>query len=231
MGIRLAFSSTAYGPLWRPAMDSWLRVIAQTQKQLIATGRGEVAAVGITDRQYTHTADNQLVKDFLLAEPPLTHLFHTEMDMILPDDCLLRLLELDKPIASGVYFLRNGNGQPCLYVRGITMGNSCAMSPVSLYPQDQPFRLKGCPGLGCVLFKREVFETLPWPWFDLKEGHYGSDLYFFTQAAKADIETWVDPRVQCGQVEYKVWTHDDYVQRVEGDPTFAGSGWIIGSTV
>ena len=228
--VRIAFASTAYGPLWRPVVDSWLRVIAWTQRELHRTGTGEIAATGLTDRMYTQTADNRLINDMLKADPPLTHIFHTEMDMILPDDCVTRLLALDKPVAAGVYFLRNGNGQPCLYRRAVSMpGGSFGMTPVSIYPQTRPFRLKGCAGLGCMLVKREVFETLKPPWFECKEGEYGSDMYFYTNLLKADLEIWIDPLVRPGQIEYKVWGHDDYVNRLQQDPEFAGNGYMIGS--
>lgn len=226
--VSIAFSSTAYGPLWRPAMDSWLRVVAYTQRALMENATGYLRAVGITDRMYTHSAQNRLVQDFLEAQPAMTHLFHTECDMILPDDCIVKLLALQKPIASGVYFLRNGNGQPCLYRRIVSMSkDSYGMTPVNLYPQDVPFMLHGCPGLGCVLFERAVFEKLPFPWFDLKESHYGSDLYFFTNAIKHKIETWVDPTVKCGQIEYKVWDHNDYLDRLRDDPTFGKEGFVM----
>jgi hypothetical protein len=227
--VKIAFASTNYGPMWRPVVETWLRCLAYTQRHLVREGLGEIAGVGITDRMYIHSADNTLVQDFL-ADESFTHLMHVESDMLLPDACIVDLLALDKPMASGIYFLRNGNGQPCLYRRTVSMpGNSYGMTPVSIYPQDRPFLLKGCPGLGCILFKREVFAQLDFPWFDLKENHYGSDLYFFTNALNKGIELWVDPRVQCGQIEYKVWTHDDYRQRILADPTFGAQGFIEGT--
>ena len=226
--VRMAFASTAYGPLWPPVVNSWFRAMLYAQRQLVRAEIGELAGIGLTDRMYVHSADNQLVRDFLQADPPLTHLFHTESDMLLPDDCLVQLLALKKPIVSGVYFLRNGNGQPCLYRRCSSMpGDSYAMTPVTVFPQDQPFLLKGCPGLGCVLFERQVFETLQFPWFDLKESGYGSDLFFFTNAMKHKVETWIDPRVRCGQIEYKIWTHDDYAQRLREDPAFGRTGYVL----
>jgi len=228
---RIAFASTNYGPLWRPAVESWLRVLAYSQRHLVREGLGEIAAAGITDRMYTHSAGNTLIKD-MLADETLTHLFLTECDMLLPDETILRLLALDKPIASGVYFLRGGGGQPCLYQRLVSMpDDSCGMTPVTLYPQDQPFRLRGCPGLGCLLIQRAVFAHIPFPWFDLKESHYGSDLYFFTKALKAGVETWVDPQVRCGQIEYTTWSHDDYVERLRTDPAFGANGYLLGSVI
>jgi hypothetical protein len=189
---------------------------------------GEIAAVGITDRTYTHSAGNRLIQDFL-ADETLTHLALTESDMLLPDAAFVKLLALRKPIASGVYFLRGGNGQPCLYVRALSMAGDCyGMTPVSVFPSETPFLLRGCPGLGCLLMEREVFAKIAYPWFDLAEGKFGSDLYFFTNALKAGVETWVDPRVRCAQIEYTVWTYDDYKKRIETDPSYPSSGYVLG---
>lgn len=227
--VKIAFGATNYGPMWRPAVETWLRVMAYTQRELIRSGRGEIAAIGVTDRTYTHSANNTLARDFL-ADESLTHLALTECDMLLPDAYIMKLLALDKPIASGVYFLRGGNGQPCLYVRALSMANdNYGMSPVSVYPTATPFRLRGCPGLGCLLIQRAVFETLiDYPWFDLAEGKFGSDLYFFTNALKKGVETWIDPRVRCGQIEYKVWGYEDYEERLKTDPTYAQHGYVLG---
>ena len=225
--VRIAFASTNYGPLWMPAVTSWLRVVAHTQRALLESGQGQLGAVGITDRMYTHSAGNKLVEE-LLADASLSHLFLTESDMILPDEAITRLLALDQPIASGVYFLRGGAGQPCLYTRMIAMPQETyGMTPVTVFPQDRPFRLRGCPGLGCLLIRREVFEQVPYPWFDLAEGKYGSDLYFFTNVAKQGIPVWVDPAVRCGQIEYRMWTYADYEQRLKEDPGFAGQGFLL----
>lgn len=231
--IKIAFVSTNYGPLWRPPAESWLRAITYAQRELIRSGRGEICGVGITDRSYTHTADNTLVKD-MLADPQFTHLMHVENDMIIPDETILRLLEVNKPIVSGLYFLRRGNGQPCLYkklvrVAGRDPEQDYTMSPITLFPTEQPFKLNGCPGLGCVLIARSVFEQVPFPWFDLKENGYGSDMYFYTKVRRAGIDVWVHPLVRCGQIEYQEWTFDDYAQRLQDDPGFAAQGGLIGA--
>lgn len=232
--VKIVFASSNYGPLWRAPADSWLRVIAKTQKHLVQNGLGEIAATGITDRQYTHSADNILTKEFL-SDPSWTHLFHTESDMVLPDDTIIKLLEVDQPIVSGVYFLRNGNGQPCLYVKTYcTKDNPYVHSPVSIFPTDRPFALDpkghgGCPGLGCVLIRREVFEAIPFPWFDLKESFYGSDMYFFTKVRDAGFDVWIQPSVHPDQIDYTVVGLADYHHRVNHDKDFAASGYIVGT--
>jgi hypothetical protein len=102
------------------------------------------------------------------------------------------------------------------------------MSPVSLFPTERPFQLNGCPGLGCVLFRRDVWARVPEPWFDLKAQEYGSDLYFYTKCQQAGVEVWVQPKVMCEQIDYYVVGVQDYHQRLQEDPDFASNGYIIG---
>lgn len=229
--VNVAFTSTGYGPLWAPAVASWLRAVAVGSREFTVTQIGKIGAAGITDRAYTHQAENGLVEDFL-DDPTLTHLFMTEMDMILPPDILPKLLALDKPIASGIYFLRNGRGQPCLFQKVLTSReNPYVFSPVSAFPLSEPFRVDH-PGLGCVLFKREVFThpKMTTPWFDLAAKKFGSDMYFFTKVKDAEIEVWAHPGVMCDQIDYKVETFEDYKKRLVEDPEYVKSGVVIGTT-
>ena len=241
--VNVAFTSTGYGPLWAPCVASWLRTVAYTARHFRIEQIGKIGGAGVTDRTYTMTAQNCLVKE-TLVDPTFTHLFMTEMDMVLPHDCIVKLLALDKDMVSGVYFLRSnvqiGRGQPCLYKKAsmteakrVQEKSAAYMhTPLTLFPMQTPFRVD-CAGLGCVLFKREVFEKLPYPWFDLKAGTeekigYGSDMYFYTHARKHGLELWVDPTVQCGQIDYYETDISDYHWQLENNPGFAGRGFIIG---
>lgn len=229
--VNIAFASTAYGPLWAPAVASWLRAVAVGSRHFTVNNIGKVGGAGITDRSYTHQAENGLVKDFL-DNPDMTHLFFTEMDMILPPDILPKLVALQKPIASGIYFLRNGGGQPCLFQKVLTSReNPWVFSPVTAFPLLEPFRVDHT-GLGCVLFERSVFEhpKMTFPWFDLAAEKYGSDMYFFTKVKDAGIEVWADPSVMCDQIDYKVESFNDYKKRLMDDPKYAQSGVILGTS-
>ncbi len=229
--VNVCFASTAYGPLWAPAVASWLRAVGYAARHFEVTQLGKVGGIGITDRAYTHQSQNGLVQDFL-ADPSFTHLMFTEMDMLLPPDTMVKLVALDKPIASGIYFLRNGRGQPCLFQKVLTSReNPYVFSPVSAFPLLEPFRVDH-PGLGCVLFKREVFEhpKMVFPWFDLSAQKFGSDMYFFTNVKDAGIEVWADPSVMCGQIDYKEETFDDYKKRLVEDPAYVKGGVIIGTS-
>lgn len=238
MATKVSWGMIAYGPFpFAPVYVSHLSAIAHAAEKLALRGDGSrIHFVGSSDRTYTHSSENQAVQEFLATDS--THLFLTEMDMVLPTDTIVRLLDLDKPVASGLYFLRNGRGQPCLYAKGVTpVGNPYPHAPVTMFPTERPFKLGatgGCPGLGCVLIRREVFETIGLlPWFDLKAadgrgaGH-GSDMYFYTLVRDHGFEVWVDPHVRCGHMDYTEVTFDDYARRLKEDPAFAASGYIIG---
>lgn len=235
--VNVAFASTAYGPMWAPAVSSWLRCVGYTARHFAIDHIGKIGGAGVTDRQYTHMAENQLVKDFL-DDKSFTHLFMTEMDMVLPYYTIVKLMELDKDMASGVYFLRASRpeflGKPCLYkrpamlhVNKVEEGNPYAQSQVGLFPTTEPFRVD-CSGVGCVLIKRNVLETLQYPWFDLSATKYGSDMYFYKHAADAGFELWAHPGVLCGQVDYYETTIDDWKWQMDNNPDFFKQGFIIG---
>ena len=228
---KIGWGLVNYGPIWAEVYTSHLRAAAYASRTLTVEKLGGLRAIAATARGYIHSNENLFAQE-CLNDPEMTHLFLTESDMILPDDTLPKLLAVGQPIVSGVYFLRNGWGQPCLYKKTLKQARQelWGVSPVSIFPEHQPFRLQGCPGVGCVLIAREVFETMAWPWFDLKEGAYGSDIYFYTQALKAGFEVWCEPAVLCGQIDYHVWDVRDYHQRLQEDPEFAQHGFIIGTS-
>ncbi len=239
----VAFVCANYGPLWAPVVASWLRVVGYTSRSYSVEQVGKLGGVGITDRMYTHVAENTLVSE-VLTNPDFTHIFMTETDMILPHDAIVKLLAMDKDMATGLYFLRadiqEKRGHPCLYKKapllpvGATQqkGAEYGHCNVSLFPLMEPFQVD-CAGLGCILFKRKVFDIVPKPWFDLKAGTeqvmgYGSDIYFSKHAKDAGLELWCDPTIQCGQIDYYETNIEDYKWQLDNNPGFAAKGYIIG---
>src|SRR5262245_55237982 len=119
MSARIVWGLTGYGPLPYPSvytshMCAAVYAANRFRTEFLDGQSGRLSAYA-TDRMYTHSAENFLVQRFL-KETDGTHLFMTELDMVLPIDTLPKLLALEKPVASGLYFLRGGTGQPCLYV-------------------------------------------------------------------------------------------------------------------
>jgi hypothetical protein len=224
--VNIAFALVTYGPVWAPAYTSHLRVVAKAARHFAVESLGQFGAVGCSDRLPIDVAENTAAQTML--DTDCTHLFLTENDMILPDDTLLQLLAVDQPVVSGLYFLRNGDGVPCLYRRVQPGSSPWSQSPVTAFPTERPFRIDGCVGVGCLLVQRQVFETLAKPWFRLVAGEHGSDIYFSGRCREAGIPIWVEPRVRCGQIEYKVHEFADYEARVAREPGYLASGVVLG---
>jgi hypothetical protein len=233
--VKVAWAMPTYGPIYPEVYENHLAVSSFASRYLTMHNFGKVPIIGSTNRMYLHTACNRFVRNFL--ESDCTHLFWTESDMLMPFWTIPALLQHDKDIASGVYFLRNGGGQPCLYQKGDAIVHTGIHSaiPVSMFPEDSTFKVH-CPGMGCVLMKREVLENIEAPWFDLKEGWdkqtdktygYGQDIYFYSKVADAGHEVWVDSSIHCGQVyEGNISIHE-YRKKI-ADPDFKPAGAIIG---
>ena len=203
---RIAWSTTNYGPIESSIYQNHLAAIAN------AARRFDLAYVGVTDKMYTHTASNTLAKNAL--EHCIDYVFFTENDMLLPYDIISKLYDniqkakLDA--CSGLYFLRGDGRQPCLYNRDDNNENKFAFIPVLLVPENQLFRIDCC-GMGCVLINTDVFRKMPYPWFDLKEDHYGQDIYFYSKAKDNGIKVGTDSSITCGHLcERKVVTIKDY---------------------
>jgi len=227
MSAHVVWAIPNYGAIWAPAYQTHMAAIAKASRLMTVTHMGSVAGVGATDRMALDVAENVLCEQFLTIEKA-THIFMTELDMLLPEDTIERLLAVDKDIVSGIYFLREGHGQPCLYKKMLgAPENPYAKTPLTIFPLTEPWQLNGCPGVGCVLIKREVFAKMEKPWWHIDPGHHGSDMYFYTRAVDAGCEVWVEPRVRCGQIEYVNWSFDHYWARLQHDPEFPKHGGII----
>jgi len=202
---RVAWGIPQYGPIFAQVYASHLAAAVYASRYMTVERIGDIPMVGATDRMYLHSAANEIVRQ-ALAEPAITHIFWTEADMILPTDTIPKLLKVGKPIVSGIYFLRGGTGQPCLYAPTPVevKENPYLHTPITIYDERGPFPLHkkagGCPGMGCVLIERKVFEKIAEPWFDLKandvgkKNGYGQDLYFYTKVRWAGFQVWLSVR-------------------------------------
>lgn len=162
----------------------------------LAAGRNAAVIFGC-DRPHDY-ARNRLVRLFL-KHPTLTHLFFLDSDVEPPLDVLDRLLALDAPVASGCVRIAQPDG---LFW---TIARKNAECKYVLIPDADlpaaPFFADGC-GAGCLLIRRDVLETMPWPWFKWiqnKDGsQMGEDIYFCKQLnAMNRLQVQVDPTVIC----------------------------------
>lgn len=232
--VKVAWAMPTYGPIYPQVYSNHLAVVAYASRYLTMERIGEVPIIGTTDRMYLHTACNKTVKAFL--ESDCTHIFWTESDMIMPFYTIPKLLSHGVQFTTGVYFLRNGGGQPCLYMRGemsVHTGVYGAV-PVSVFPEDSLFKVHAS-GMGVALIHRSVFEAIDPPWFDLKEGWhkvdgkilgYGQDIYFASKVSTAGVDVWVDSSIHCSQVTDGIINILDYRESI-ANKDFKADGAVI----
>ncbi len=165
------------------------------------------------------TARNLIVKTFM-ESTEFTHLFFMDSDMRFHPHTVARLAALDLPIVSGLYLARTDTPLPHIYdyshisPEGWAMYNSrCAdygewlkanpeqaQRPNAWCFDPDPTAVLTCDavGFGCVLIKREVFESISYPWFEADPETGGAEDFDFCEKARAaGYEIHADMTVQC----------------------------------
>ena len=134
---------------------------------------------------------NEIVEAFL--ETSCTHLFFIDNDTIPPPDAVDKLLECDWPMAAGIYLiLKEKAVVPAIMTEfGDPQG---WLKEWSHY--TEPFEA-AFAATGCVMYRREVFEKIPFPWFDYDEGCYGvtEDFWFARKASEYGYTYKVHPKL------------------------------------
>lgn len=207
----LAWVMPMYGSIHRLVYESHMSAMGSLAKEgVIVTPKFVV----VSNKMGLAGASNHITQAVIDLKPD--YVFWTEMDMVLPSHTVTTLLkhamEHNLDVLSGIYFLR-GNGQPCLFKKVVEGSNfRYAHTPMITFPENALFEV-GCPGVGCVLFKTNIFNKLKAPYWDDKEGECGQDMYFYTKLREAGIKVHADSTVICDQIDEDVprlWTKLDY---------------------
>lgn len=148
------------------------------------------------------------------GEVKYDYLMWIDSDIVFNETQFLRLLEMNKDIASGWY------AQPGPFPDG------SLPTPVVEHMDDEFFKANGAYefltsldmeqktkpfkadyiGFGWALIKRGVFEKLEYPWFAPRmlfmdgniQEYCSEDVAFCTDAKNAGFEIWVDPKCRVG---------------------------------
>jgi hypothetical protein len=143
-----------------------------------------------------------------------------DSDIIFNLDSFTKLLDMDKDIATGWYFQKDG--QPAAGFFDKTKMRFTDKNPpfVDIWDRDyvysykndnlintktEPYVIDWC-GMGWMLIKRGVMEKLKYPWFMPKITRTGKntyeatseDLAFAMNLREAGIEIWMNPLVRVG---------------------------------
>jgi len=159
------------------------------------------------------THRNELVKS-ALSDKAVTHILFLDSDVIAesPSDineAVRMLLSCNAPIASGLYRAKKQKGQ---YPYAMWMKNPGGVGYLSIESWSGNWLKVAVIGFGFVLIKREVFETVPPPWFTWKEVAPSEDFYACELFARYGFETRVLTVVQLSHLGgFKVLCKDGKV--------------------
>lgn len=124
------------------------------------------------------------------------YLLFIDDDMLVPPFILAKLLSLDKPIATPIFFRSGPPYDPLVFdlVDEIP-------TPMMKYPVDQVFLAPGGIGTGVMLIKTEVLRAVGAPYFYYPEDpSKGMDLEFCRRAREAGYDAWCDSRLLVKQM-------------------------------
>jgi GT2 family glycosyltransferase len=142
-------------------------------------------------------ARNTTVK--LLLETKATHLFFWDADTLLLPDAILKLLQRNLPVVSGLYMQRGMSHRPVVLdmkVEGKQVGHiKYLYSDISEVPDNELVEVGLTPG-GIFLVERSVFEKINPPWFAFPKAAVGEDVYFSCLLQTAGYKQYVDTGVE-----------------------------------
>ena len=131
------------------------------------------------------------------------YLFSVDSDIVLPPDCLVKMLEHDVPVVSGVYMQRKSNVEIIeIYRKNSTGGVSNI--PFSEISRAGLYEIDGC-GFGCVLVKSEVIREIGYPQFVyrsalLHKDTVSEDIDFCRKAQAVGAKIYVDSSIVCNHI-------------------------------
>ena len=137
------------------------------------------------------------------------YLFFIDTDVFPNTDIITRLMSHNKPIVTGIYYMKSYPAQPVIFQK---MGDG----PYWNYPVEELFEIGGA-GLGCTFIDMEVFDKfkekgLPFfkeDWKYKKDDgstvsvNVGEDHWFFMKAKELGYKVYCDSSCLCDHVEEK----------------------------
>ncbi len=156
-------------------------------------------ATMVAGNTYVHQARQSMVDSFL--ETKGDYMLWIDDDNIPPEDGLIKLLENQKDIVSGLYFKRRPPYEPLIMMKRRQGIGSERRSDIFREGAKDLLQIHST-GFGFILIKREVLEKmreLRMPHFSMKVG-LGEDIWFCVQAQGAGYDIWLDPSVEVGHL-------------------------------
>ena len=143
----------------------------------------------------------------MIAEYAVNHgydyILWVDSDTILPKDTLVRLMDWDKDIVSGVYAYKILGGKNVVAKRYKDKVED-TYDDVTIKEIKEKHKSKALMpvdaiGFGCVLTKTSIFKDIDEPWF-VYSPYMGEDIFFCRKAQEKGFDIWLDPAVCCGHI-------------------------------
>ena len=146
----------------------------------------------ICEGTLVHEARHKLVRA-ALANEDVTHILWIDSDMRFPKDCIIRMLNHQKPIVATNYSTRK---EPHIPTAGINHDDDLLFDSTELEPL---VRVERC-GMGLMLVEANFFRAVQAPWFAVgfspaADGYSGEDVYFCQLVARAGLDVVVDTQL------------------------------------
>ena len=144
---------------------------------------------------------NHIVKAALEAE--CTHLIMMDTDQVYAQDTIRRLLAHDLPVVGCLVYRRYPPFDPLML-----KGDINHYEIITEWGKDSLVEVDAT-GTGCLLFKMEVFKTMPGPWFYFRKdpekgGPVGEDIGFCHDLRAAGYRIYVDTSIPCGHLSQMI---------------------------
>lgn len=113
------------------------------------------------------------------------YLLCVDSDIIMPNNTLIKMLNADKDIISGLYRKKTKNIQ----------------YEVSYYDESKQIQKVDWVGFGCILIKSDVIKTIDYPYFYYQSAlsdneRITEDVYFCNKARSYGYDVWIDPSIR-----------------------------------
>lgn len=159
------------------------------------------------DRMSIDNMRNEAARYALQTESD--YLMFIDDDVLVPPNCLKRLIEINKDIVMGLTMIRGYPFRPMFFKDVTQLGKALALDFYENYRDDiDSDGLVNCYAIGfsCVLIKTEILKKVTQPYFVTSSGSifggHTEDVYFCCKckAELEDISIVVDTKTECGHL-------------------------------
>lgn len=142
---------------------------------------------------------NSLTEAFL-NNNALEWILYIDSDMIPPPVTAVRLLSHGLDIVGAQYFMRQPPFKPCW----MHLSEEMRLRQDCTEPCEVAF-----VGTGCLLVRRNIIESMPFPWFEHPTPGYGEDRLFCEKARLQGAKIYVDCGLSIGHMTPRPVTRED----------------------